>query len=141
MQFKTGITDKVKRIILGGLENKAEALNAARTAATVPARGWLRAVREAVGLTQADVAGRAGVKRQSYAQFENSEGRGSISIASLRRAAAAMDCELVYYVLPREAVARTYSGLALVNDPMAKHLSATDQSMRIEGGEEPDGSH
>jgi predicted DNA-binding mobile mystery protein A len=104
----------------------------------VPARGWLRAVREAVGLTQADVAGRAGVKRQSYAQFENAEGRGSISIASLRRAAQAMDCELVYYVLPREAVARTYAGLALVHDPMARHLSATEQSMKIEEPEGPD---
>lgn len=98
-------------------------------------------MREAVGLTQTDVAGRAGVKRQSYAQFENAEGRGSISITSLRRAAEAMDCELVYYVIPREAVARTYAGLALVHDPMARHLSATEQSMKIEGEAGPDDSH
>jgi predicted DNA-binding mobile mystery protein A len=105
----------------------------ARSAAVVPARGWLRAVREAVGLTQLDVASKAGIKRQSYAQFENSEERGSISIGSLRRAAEAMDCELVYYVLPRGSVAGSYAGLALSHDPMARHLSATEQSMRIEG--------
>jgi transcriptional regulator with XRE-family HTH domain len=86
------------------------------------------------------VAAKTGVRRQSYAQFENAEERGSISIASLRRAAEAMDCELVYYVLPRESVARSYAGLALVHDPMARHLSATNQSMRIEGQAGPDES-
>jgi transcriptional regulator with XRE-family HTH domain len=94
-------------------------------------------VREAVGLTQLDVSSKAGIKRQSYAQFENAEERGSISIASLRRAAEAMDCELVYYVLPRGSVAGSYAGLALSRDPMARHLSATDQSMRIEGQSGP----
>jgi transcriptional regulator with XRE-family HTH domain len=95
-------------------------------------------VREAVGLTQLEVAGKVGVKRQSYAQFENAEERGSISIASLRRAAAAMDCELVYYVMPREAADHSYAGLAMILDPMARHESATSQSMRIEGKAGPD---
>jgi predicted DNA-binding mobile mystery protein A len=101
-------------------------------------RGWLRAVREAVGLTQGDVAAKAGIKRQSYAQFEASEGRGSISMASLRRAAGAMDCDLVYYIVPREAVARTYAGLAQVHDPMARHLDATEHSMRLKGQADAD---
>jgi hypothetical protein len=73
------------------------------------------------------------VKRQSYAQFENAEERGSITLASLRRAAEAMDCELVYFVAPRESVARTYAGLARVHDPMARHLDATRQSMNLKG--------
>lgn len=112
----------------------------ARSSAAVPARGWLRAVREAVGLTQLDVAAKAGIKRQSYAQFENAEERGSISIASMRRAAEAMGCELVYYVLPRDSAGTSYAQLALSHDPMARHLSATDQSMRIEGQSGPDES-
>jgi predicted DNA-binding mobile mystery protein A len=120
------------------LESKTPALANARSAAAVPARGWLRAVREAVGLTQLEVAAKVGVKRQSYAQFENAEERGSISIASLRRAAEAMDCELVYYVMPREAAAQSFAGLAQIHDPMARHQSATDQSMRIEGQPAPD---
>jgi transcriptional regulator with XRE-family HTH domain len=90
-------------------------------------------VREAIGLTQAEVAERAAVKRQSYAEFENAERRGSITLSSLRRAAEAMDCELVYFVAPREAVARTYAGLARAHDPMEGHLDATEQSMRLKG--------
>ena len=52
----------------------------------MPARGWLRAIREAIGLTQGQVAARAAVRRQSYAQLETAEERGAISVASLRRA-------------------------------------------------------
>jgi predicted DNA-binding mobile mystery protein A len=108
-------------------------LSAARAAGAKPARGWLRAVREAVGLSQAEVAGKMTVKRQSYAQFEEAEERGSISLASMRRAAEAMDCELVYFVVPRESVARSYAELAQIHDPTAKHLKATDHSMALKG--------
>jgi predicted DNA-binding mobile mystery protein A len=83
----------------------------------MPSRGWLRAVRQAVGFTQAKIAEKAGVKRQSYAQFETAEENGSLSIASLRRAAASMDCDLVYFLVPRESAARTYGDLARRHHP------------------------
>ena len=88
-------------------------------------------MREAIGLTQGRAAERAAVKRQSYSQFEASEERGSISIASLRRAARALDCELVYFIVPRESVARTYGGLADFHDPAAGHMRATDHSIAL----------
>jgi hypothetical protein len=44
-----------------------------------------------------------------------------------------MDCELVYFVLPREKAARSYVALAGIHDPMSMHMIATDQSMKIEG--------
>ena len=124
--------------MLEGLQRKVESLNAARAGAEKPARGWLRAVREAVGLTQAEVASKAGIKRQSYAQLESAEERGSISMESLRRAALAMDCELVYFLVPRGPVDRTYAQLALVHDTTAMHLRATEQSMDLKGGGIPD---
>ncbi len=140
-QSKYSITGEIRAIILEGLEQKIQPLNAARAAASAPARGWLRAVREAMGLTQRQVAARAAVKRQSYAQFETAEERGSISIASLRRAAGAMDCELVYYVVPRGPVARTYAELAGIHDPMSRHLKATDQSMALKDPAARDDAH
>ncbi len=119
--------------MLNGLEQKFETLDAARRVAARPARGWLRAVREAIGLTQGEVASKLGVKRQSLAQFENAEEHGSISIASMRRAAEAMDCELVCFVVPRESVARSFTQLAQIHDPAAKHLKATEHSMSLKG--------
>lgn len=98
-------------------------------------------MREAVGLTQGEVAARLGVKRQSLAQFENAEEQGSISIASMRRAAEAMDCELVCFIVPRETVARSFTALAQMHDPTAKHLLATDHSMRLKGNGAPTDGH
>ena len=133
MQFIDCMKIDVKRIIRDGLEQRLESLKAARASAQRPARGWLRAVRNAVGLSQEDLAKKLGVKRQSYAQLETAEERRSISLASLQRAAEAMDCELVYFIVPRETIARTYSELAQIYDPRFKHLKASEHSMALEG--------
>jgi predicted DNA-binding mobile mystery protein A len=102
------------------LEQKLGRLRGAQAAALQPAGGWLREVRVSVGLSQEAIAQGLRVKRQSYAQFETAEVSGSISLTSLRRAAEAMDCELVYFIVPREAIARTYSELAQIHDPQPK---------------------
>ncbi len=102
----------------------------------MPARGWLRAVREAIGVPQHQAADKASVTRQSYAQLEASEERGAISIESLRRAAGALDCELVYFVVPKGTRAGTYGALAAIHDPVAGQLRATEHSMSL-GGEGP----
>ena len=68
----------------------------------VPAGGWLRAVRVASGASQSELAAKLGFKRQAWAQFEASEARGAISLASLRRAADALGCDFSYHVVPRE---------------------------------------
>ncbi len=68
----------------------------------VPAGGWLRARRAALGITQRELAEKLGFQRQAWAQFEASEARGAISLASLRRAADALGCDFSYHVVPRE---------------------------------------
>jgi hypothetical protein len=73
--------------------------------------------------------------------LETAEERGAISVASLRRAAGAMDCELVYFIVPRESVARTYVGLAQAHDPQFRHQRATEHSMALEGPVARDDPH
>ncbi len=66
----------------------------------VPASGWLRAVREATGMTGPQLGARLSVTRQSVEDLEKSEMAGTITLNSLRRAAAALDCRLVYAIVP-----------------------------------------
>ena len=66
-----------------------------------PQKGWLRAVREALGLSAADVANTLGTSRHLPAQLEKSEAEDRITLRSLRAAANAMDCDLVYALVPR----------------------------------------
>jgi transcriptional regulator with XRE-family HTH domain len=90
-------------------------------------------VREAMGLTQGKVASRMAVKRQSLAHFEVAEEQRSISLSSLERVAAAMDCELVYFLVPKGRADRTFTDLARFHDPAALHAEATAQSMALDG--------
>ena len=123
----------IRDIILRGLDQPIASLQSARAATRRPVHGWLRAVREATSLTQAALATKLGLSRQSYAALETSEARGAISLNSLQRAAEAMDCDLVYFVVPRASVAATFTALAAHHDPDRAHLLATEHSMSLEG--------
>jgi transcriptional regulator with XRE-family HTH domain len=76
------------------------ALDAARDAAKTPAGGWLRVVREWRGTRQKDLAAQLGTQRQAWAQLELSEQRDAISLYSLRKAARALGCDVVCYLVP-----------------------------------------
>src|SRR5579872_6383642 len=67
-----------------------------------PVRGWIKAIREAIGMSTAQLARRAGVRQPSIVAIEQSEAKGSIEIATLRRVAAALDCKLVYALIPNQ---------------------------------------
>jgi predicted DNA-binding mobile mystery protein A len=66
-----------------------------------PSRGWLRAIREGLGLSLEDVARKAKDTRQHILRFEVAEADDRISLRSLRRVAEATDCELVYAIVPK----------------------------------------
>jgi predicted DNA-binding mobile mystery protein A len=72
-----------------------------------PPRGWIRAIREALGMTLADLGRRLNVTKQAVLQMETSEADGSIRLATLRRAAEALDCTLVYALVPNGSLDET----------------------------------
>ena len=69
-----------------------------------PARGWLRAIRDALGMSGPQLAKRMRMTKQGVADLEKKEVSGSISLNTLRKAAEAMDCVLVYAVVPRDSL-------------------------------------
>jgi predicted DNA-binding mobile mystery protein A len=70
-----------------------------------PRNGWIAALREAVDMTVRQLAARLGVSPSSIIRLEQRERDDTISLAALRRAADALDCDLVYAVVPRRAAA------------------------------------
>jgi predicted DNA-binding mobile mystery protein A len=77
----------------------------AADAFTPPARGWIRAVRNALGMSAADLAARLQVTSASVSDMERSERDHRIRLDTLERAARAMGCELVYALIPHESLA------------------------------------
>lgn len=68
----------------------------------VPHGGWVRAIREALGMSRRVLGQRMGLGEKRIQQLELGEARGSIAMETLVRAAAALDCELVVALVPRE---------------------------------------
>jgi predicted DNA-binding mobile mystery protein A len=67
-----------------------------------PASGWIRAIREALGMTQRQLAQRVGRKPQTILDLQAREAAETIQLNSLRELAEAMDCDLVYAIVPRK---------------------------------------
>ena len=77
-----------------------------------PVRGWIKAIREALGMSTAQLASRLGVKQPSVVALEQSEAKGTIELATMRRVAEALDCTLVYALVPNrplEAAVRDHA--------------------------------
>lgn len=72
-----------------------------------PVKGWIRAIREALGMTAEQLAHRLKVTQPSVVQLEQSEIKGSIELATLRRVADALDCTLVYAFVPKKSLEET----------------------------------
>ena len=66
-----------------------------------PEKGWLRAIREATGISASEVARILKTSRQLPAQLEKAEAEDRITLKSLRAAANALGCELVYGLVPK----------------------------------------
>ena len=96
-----------------------------------PPLGWLRAIREALGLTLNQVGKNSRTTRQRIKSFEDAEKQDRITIASLRRVAEAMGCELVYAVVPKSG---TIVELAekQAADEATKRVLAVEHTMALE---------
>lgn len=112
------------------LDRRFAELRPALEQATRPSRGWIRAIRDALGMTSAQLAKRIGVTQPRIIEMEKAEVHGNISLHSLERAAEAMGCRLVYALVPMEPLTETLQQRA---DAIAiKQLAAVDQTMRLE---------
>ena len=67
-----------------------------------PPRGWIRAIREALGMTGKQLGQRLGVSQPRIIEIEKAETSGAITLDTLQRAANALDCQLVYCFVPRK---------------------------------------
>lgn len=66
-----------------------------------PFGGWIRAIREALGMRAEDLAVRMAVSQPSLTRLEKSERAGTIGLDALTRAADALECDVVYALVPR----------------------------------------
>lgn len=69
--------------------------------AALPRAGWIRAIRDALGISQSQIARRVGVSRATVQQWERAEARRRITVHSLDQVAAAMGCAVALAIVPK----------------------------------------
>lgn len=70
-------------------------------AEALPRAGWVREIRTALGLSQSQLAARAGVSRATVQQMERAESERRITLASLDKLAQAMGCQVAVAIVPK----------------------------------------
>ena len=67
-----------------------------------PTENLLRAVRQALGIPMAEMARAMKINPSVIFRLERSQARGKISLDAMERVAGAMECEVVYAVIPQD---------------------------------------
>ena len=95
-----------------------------------PPRGWIRVVREALGMTTRQLAQRIGKGQSAVIAMEKSEARDTVSLVILRQAAEALDCTLVYALVPNRPIEDTLRARA--SELASQRLARASHTMALE---------
>ncbi|MGN0749168.1 MAG: mobile mystery protein A, partial [Treponema sp.] len=80
------------------LDKKTFDLKSAKNIVPQPS-GWIKTVREAIGMTVSQLATRLGVTQPRITKMESNE--NNLKLSTMKKAAEAMNCEFVYYFKPK----------------------------------------
>ena len=136
--INTSIRYKVKAIIMRSedralarkqLDKRLDFLRST-DALTRPPRGWVKAIREALGMTTAQLANRVGISQPRVVEIEKAEKANAITLDTLERTARAMDCKLVYALVPRRSLDQLVEDRARVL--VKTQLDTISHSMALE---------
>jgi predicted DNA-binding mobile mystery protein A len=95
-----------------------------------PSSGWIKTIREALGMPATHLAKRLGVVASTVTRLEASEADDTVSLATLCRAAEALGCELKYALVPRQSLANTLDARA--NQLARARMGAVAHTMALE---------
>lgn len=118
-----------KRIVreqIDGSLSKFALLKKLRT----PSLGWIRSIREGLGMSGRQLAERLNMSKQSVARLEQDELVGSITIKTLRKVAERLDCVFVYGFIPQTSLENTVRKRA--EKISRERLNRVNQTMILE---------
>lgn len=90
----------IKKIVTAQYQNLVNRAAVSTQELFVPKEGWIRTVRKALGMSGAQLARRLGVTRALVSNTERAELSGSVTIKAMQQMATAMNCQLVYAIVP-----------------------------------------
>ncbi len=104
-----------------------------------PIKGWIRAIRDALGMNGRQLADRLGEHRSRTKQIEQQELSGSLTLKTMRKTAEALDCVLVYGFVPLTSLEETVRNQA--RKVASKRLARASHTMGLENQALGDGEN
>lgn len=95
-----------------------------------PRKGWLRAIRDAFGISTRQLGDRLGVSKSRITRIEQDELTGSVTLNTMRRMAEALDCVFVYGFVPEKSLEDTLRKQAVL--VAQKRMKRTAHTMSLE---------
>ena len=95
-----------------------------------PGRGWIRAIRESLGMSSTQLAKRLDITKQSLNRIEKNELSGAVTVETLKRVAKVLDCDLRIAFVPRTSLLSTVEERAL--EVASKVIARTALHMSLE---------
>jgi predicted DNA-binding mobile mystery protein A len=95
-----------------------------------PETGWIRSIRQSLGMTAAQLAQRMGVSQPRIIALERAEATGAVELKTLQRAAEALNCRLVYAFVPNEPLEQVVRKRA--HAVAVARLAGVEHAMRLE---------
>lgn len=96
-----------------------------------PQGGWIRSIRTALGMSGEALAARLGITQAAVAKLEHGEVTGGITIGKLDEIAVALDCTLIYALVPNSTLEDTVRRQARLM--AAQQLGYAASTMALEG--------
>ncbi len=97
----------------------------------LPQAGWIRLIRDALGISTRILARKIGCSQPNVVQIEKSERDGTITLNTLNKAAQALQCKLVYCLVPEKSLNAILEDRARAI--ATKHAYNINHSMKLEG--------
>ena len=96
----------------------------------MPSQGWIRVIREALGLSAAQLGKKTGIDQSRVSRLENAEKDGDLKLSSLHKIAKGLNMKFVYGFVPEGTLE------AMVRDQAKRialrRLETLDTTMRLE---------
>lgn len=121
-----------KKIIREQLDKKLAFLKDLASSG-MPPQGWIKAIREALGLSASQLGKRAGIDQSRISRLENAEKNGDLKLSSLQKIAKALNMKFVYGFVPYgtedtlEAIVRKQAERIAL-----RRIKTLDRTMRLE---------
>jgi len=100
-----------------------------------PKNGWLKIIREALGMTASQLSRYIKISPAGVSKAEKNEELGNITLNTMKKFAEKLECEFVYFLIPKEgSLSKTVEKKTLqysikINDQASHTMSLEEQGI------------